>query len=137
MIMNYRYNRPPMNTSAPQKLAEITEIPRNWSSCVVTFPDDADRDIMHAALCGIGHVVMRNATRPNSCIITRDPRVQSHSFFQEAMMAAQQNHGATVQVLLRETAARSQPTTPNKPLVLVTMARNFADRVGRALNGRN
>lgn len=115
---------------------EITEIPRNWSSCVVTFPDDANRDMVHTTLCGIGHVVMRNAARPNSYIISRDPSLESHSFFRSAMANAQQKHGATVQVLLRETAIRSQPTIQNKPLVLVTMARNFADRVGRALNGR-
>lgn len=124
-----------MNTSAPQKLGEIIEIPRNWSSCVVTFPDNADRDMVHTALLGIGHVVMRNAASPNSCIIHRDPGVESQSFFKSAMANAQQKYGATVQVLLRETVARSQPTIWNKPLALGTMARNFADRVGRALNG--
>ncbi len=126
-----------MNISAPQKLGEIVDIPRNWSSCVVTFPDKADRDIVHAALRGIGHVVMRNTLTPNSCIIHRDPNIESHSFFRSAMTNAQQKYGATVQVFLRETAGRNRPTTQNKPLTLLTMARNFADRVGRALNGGN
>lgn len=107
----------------------ITEIPRNWSSCAVTFPGNVAEDTVHTALRGIGHVTMRNAASPNSFIISRDPSIESQQFFRDTMRFIQISHGATVQVLLRE-----PPVEPASRLdVLSNLSRDFTGRMRKVL----
>ncbi|MCX6733230.1 MAG: hypothetical protein NTX63_00270 [Candidatus Peregrinibacteria bacterium] len=115
--------------SAADTVREITEVPRNWSSCVVTFPDNTAQDVVHTALRGIGHVVIRNAAKPHGYMISRDPNVESQRFFRDTMRSIQIHHGATVQVLLRE-----PPVEPKSRLdALSSISRGFTGRVRQAL----
>lgn len=108
---------------------DITVIPRNWSSCVITFPESTDENAVHTALRGIGQITMRNAAKPNSYTISRDPSVESQRFFRDTMRSIQVNHGATVQVLLRE--SRAEPTSHLD--ALSNFSRGFTGRVRQAL----
>lgn len=117
-----------------QEAGETVDIPRNWSSCVVTFPGDIDQRIIHTVLCGVGHVVTRNAARQNGYSIMRDPSIESHSFFRGVMMSVQKNHGATVEVFLDD-RMKNQSKRQNGELngtLLLNMTRGFVARMREA-----